>query len=271
VVANAGDSRAVLCRRRTPRAPAADDDDRDDDNGAAAAEAGPADVTHAATGIEAVRMSTDHTPDLRSERERIEKAGGMVLTLGGAARVCCESSPCMLAVSRALGDRSLKFGGTVPRGLVTDEPECTFRRCDGTELLLVIVSDGVTDVLDDKTIARTALNAARAADVSTAEEAAVAAAEAVVKLSAERDSPDDITAVVTLLHDDAWKVSTNFDVVSLSVTMSVSVGVGATMSAAGAADGSVDEQEDDVDTGDENDSVNGVAEEADTTEEWVNP
>ena len=214
-------------------------------------------------------MSTDHTPDLRSERERIEKAGGLVLTLGGAARVCCESSPCMLAVSRALGDRSLKFGGTVPRGLVTDEPECTFRRCDGTELLLVIVSDGVTDVLDDKTIARTALNAARAADVSTAEEAAVAAAEAVVKLSAERDSPDDITAVVTLLHDDAWKVSTNFDVVS--VTMSVSVSVGVTVSAAGTADGTVDEQEDDVDTGDEDDVVDGVAEEADTTEEWVNP
>ncbi|GIL63214.1 hypothetical protein Vafri_17340 [Volvox africanus] len=51
-VANAGDSRAVLCRRG-----------------------------------EAVRLSRDHTPALRAERERIEAAGGQVVVARGAARV----------------------------------------------------------------------------------------------------------------------------------------------------------------------------------------
>lgn len=236
IIANAGDSRAILCCRSvsTPVADAEEDDggaaatpdaaraanadtdtdatqdDTADVANADTAASGPKDDSAGDTatfGIEVVRLSTDHTPDLQNERLRIEEAGGMVLKVGGAARVCAETSPVMLAVSRALGDRSLKFAGTIPRGLVTDEPECIFRRCDGTELLLVIVSDGVTDVLDDETIARTALNAARSVGASTAEEAASAMAEAVVKLSVERNSPDDITAVAVVLHDDAWRAA----------------------------------------------------------------
>ncbi len=36
---------------------------------------------------QAVRLSRDHTPGLRAERERIEAAGGQVVVARGAARV----------------------------------------------------------------------------------------------------------------------------------------------------------------------------------------
>ena len=77
-VANAGDSRAVLCREG-----------------------------------QAVRLSRDHTPALRSERERIEAAGGQVVTARGAARVLAPavqgaSTVKALSVSRSLGDPDFK-------------------------------------------------------------------------------------------------------------------------------------------------------------------
>ncbi|XP_071710146.1 probable protein phosphatase 2C 75 [Rutidosis leptorrhynchoides] len=68
IVANCGDSRAVLCR-----------------NG------------------KAVPLSVDHKPDREDERARIEALGGRILFAGNGARV-----EGVLAMSRAIGDRLLK-------------------------------------------------------------------------------------------------------------------------------------------------------------------
>merc|ERR1740138_1317176 len=65
VVANCGDSRAVLCR-----------------------------------GGEAVALSEDQKPDVASERERIERAGGFVAAVGPCLRI----DGWGLNLSRALGD-----------------------------------------------------------------------------------------------------------------------------------------------------------------------
>ncbi|PKA63916.1 putative protein phosphatase 2C 59 [Apostasia shenzhenica] len=68
LVANVGDSRAVICR---------------DGN--------------------AIAVSQDHKPHLADERKRIEDAGGFVMWAGGTWRVCG-----VLALSRAFGDKHLK-------------------------------------------------------------------------------------------------------------------------------------------------------------------
>eukprot|EP00035_Acanthoeca_spectabilis_P022671 m.445111 g.445111 ORF g.445111 m.445111 type:complete len:403 (+) comp19187_c0_seq1:203-1411(+) len=221
ICANAGDSRAVLCRKPAPPVAPPSNDGNDGDAttdaapgntslSAAAATAGAAAPTAAkdwegTARSSAIRLTTDHKPTLTSERERIVAAGGMVLTVGGVPRVCSENSPCMLAVSRALGNRSLKFGGSVPRGLITEVPDCSYHPYDGSELLVVLMSDGVSDVLEDQAISDVALEAALAAGAATPEEAADAAAEAVVRRARDLRSPDDITAVVVILSEDAWK------------------------------------------------------------------
>nr|XP_043618413.1 probable protein phosphatase 2C 75 [Erigeron canadensis] len=68
IVANCGDSRAVLCRHGKP-----------------------------------MPLSVDHKPDREDERARIEALGGRVLFVGSGTRV-----EGVLAMSRAIGDRFLK-------------------------------------------------------------------------------------------------------------------------------------------------------------------
>ncbi|MQL93834.1 hypothetical protein Taro_026490 [Colocasia esculenta] len=72
LVANVGDSRAVICR-----------------------------------GGSAVAVSRDHKPDQTDERQRIEDAGGFVMWAGCAASGTWRVGG-VLAVSRAFGDRLLK-------------------------------------------------------------------------------------------------------------------------------------------------------------------
>ncbi|CAE6925316.1 unnamed protein product [Symbiodinium sp. CCMP2456] len=110
LVANVGDSRAVLCRAaKEPLAP---------------------------QPLQACRLSEDHKPNRPDEQQRIEALGGVV-DLYGVWRVFCPSQVFFggraiprwgLAVSRAFGDLLLKepqkYGcAQVRGGLVTAEPE----------------------------------------------------------------------------------------------------------------------------------------------------
>jgi len=105
VVANVGDSRAILCRGGT-----------------------------------AVPLSEDHKPELPTERSRIENAGGSVGQVGPCYRVDCWG----LNLSRALGDFHYKANESLPaeeqkvipvpemRAIdLTDEDEFLFLGCDG--------------------------------------------------------------------------------------------------------------------------------------------
>lgn len=102
VVANVGDSRAVLSR-----------------------------------GGKAVPLSVDHKPNLREERLRIERAGGMV-AWAGTWRVSG-----VLAVSRAFGDRPLKrFVIATPdvrEEVLTPQDDC-----------VILATDGVWDVITNQ-------------------------------------------------------------------------------------------------------------------------
>jgi len=90
ITANVGDSRAVLCRSG-----------------------------------KAVRLSEDHKPDRKDERQRIEESGGSVLLIGqswrctkgkewGNTRFKMPEDQLLLACSRSLGDREAsRFGARI--------------------------------------------------------------------------------------------------------------------------------------------------------------
>eukprot|EP00920_Eleutheroschizon_duboscqi_P019151 GHVT01045351.1.p1 GENE.GHVT01045351.1~~GHVT01045351.1.p1 ORF type:complete len:418 (+),score=109.24 GHVT01045351.1:1295-2548(+) len=116
VTAHCGDSRAVLCR-----------------------------------GGQAVALTLDHKPNNRLERERIERAGGVVMNLGGTWRllsVSIETKKAFgLATSRAFGDAPLKQ----PRALVVVTPDVSVETLSLTEdSFLVLATDGVFDVLSEQ-------------------------------------------------------------------------------------------------------------------------
>ncbi|KAG2422935.1 hypothetical protein HXX76_015686 [Chlamydomonas incerta] len=169
-VANAGDSRAVLCREG-----------------------------------QAVRLSRDHTPALRSERERIEAAGGQVVTARGAARVLAPavegaSTVKALSVSRSLGDPDFKA-----TGLLISEPDvAVVPLVAGQDTFLISASDGLWGLVGDQdavdAVAAVLAEYARMS-ASARSGAAKAAARALLKLAQDCGSVDDITVVVTVF---AW-------------------------------------------------------------------
>lgn len=116
-VANAGDSRAVLCRRP---------------GGAGAPRT-------------AVALTTDHKPASPSEAARIRAAGGFVSSIGGVTRVNGN-----LSLSRAIGD--LQYKGDASRGrahqVVTAEPDVRTSPLQPGDEFLLLACDGVWDVVD---------------------------------------------------------------------------------------------------------------------------
>jgi len=118
VVANAGDSRAVLCR-----------------NG------------------EAVDMSEDHKPNLPSERARIRRAGGSIMEqrFGSHTQYRVNGN---LNLSRSIGDLGYKQNVYLrPQDqIICSTPDVKhFRRQAGDEFL-VLACDGVWDVLSSQEV-----------------------------------------------------------------------------------------------------------------------
>lgn len=110
VCANAGDSRAVLCR-----------------------------------GGLAQSLSRDHKPGDHSERRRIEAAGGIITAAQCAGRTVTRVNG--LSLSRALGDHAQKRADLRPeQQAVTAMPEiCTAKRSPDDEFV-VLACDGIWDV-----------------------------------------------------------------------------------------------------------------------------
>jgi len=150
-------------------------------------------------------LSDDHKPNRPDERQRVEAAGGHVISWNGA-RVMG-----VLAMSRALGDRFL-------RPYVIADPEITFTRRAAQDEVLVLASDGLWDVVSNGeacAIAAAHLKRARAAERSGAAAAggggggdsedapldpAKVAAGSLVKLALARGSCDNISVVVVDLN-----------------------------------------------------------------------
>jgi len=118
VIANVGDSRAVLGTRS--------------DDGALAA----------------VQLTVDFKPNLPQEKERIRRCNGQVYCLAdepGVYRVWQPSrdSP-GLAMSRAFGDYSVKDYGVI------SAPEVTQRKISSRDHFVILATDGVWDVLSNE-------------------------------------------------------------------------------------------------------------------------
>mmetsp|Transcript_18800 Transcript_18800/g.34089 ORF Transcript_18800/g.34089 Transcript_18800/m.34089 type:complete len:337 (+) Transcript_18800:953-1963(+) len=88
-------------------------------------------------------MSTEHLASNLSERQRIEAAGGHVLTVGGCQRV-----QGTLVVSRSIGDPAFK-------DFLICEPSLFYHTVDCSDVALVLASDGLYAVMNDAEIAAT--------------------------------------------------------------------------------------------------------------------
>ena len=168
-VANAGDSRAVLCCRP---------------GGAGAPRT-------------AVALTTDHKPASPAEAARIRAAGGFVSSIGGVTRVNGN-----LSLSRAIGD--LQYKGDASRGrehqVVTAEPDVRTSPLQPGDEFLLLACDGIWDVVDRQA----AVEAVGAALDSGAPPSAAACALLDACLSPDPRATrgagcDNMTALVVLL------------------------------------------------------------------------
>ena len=139
-VASVGDSRCVLCR-----------------NG------------------KAVRLTTDHKPDLPDEQRYIESRGGSVQ--GGRVSG-------MLAVSRALGDGLFN-------DLINPTPSFTCGKLSPEDSYLIMACDGVWDVMKDQ----------EAVDLIATEIDPLQAARKIRDKAYERHSQDNISVIVVFLAE----------------------------------------------------------------------
>ncbi|KAK5893151.1 hypothetical protein CgunFtcFv8_006050 [Champsocephalus gunnari] len=148
VVGNAGDSRAILSR-----------------------------------GGEAKKLTRDHCPDLRDERERIKRCGGFVTwNSAGVSHVNGR-----LAMTRSIGDFHLKTSGVIA------EPET--RRVTlnhDTDSFLALTTDGINFLLSDQEIC----------DVINKCHDPTEAAEVIAQQALQYGSEDNASVVVVPLS--AW-------------------------------------------------------------------
>jgi protein phosphatase 1L len=155
LVANAGDSRAVLVQR----------DGR----------------AHA--------LSQDHKPNRPDEVRRIQALGGSVF-FHGVWRVSG-----VLAVSRAIGDRTLK-------PYVSATPELAWWECTPQDAALVLACDGLWDVLSNEQVAEVVLAAMHPlpGGVEEPHTPAQRASAALVRHAIMSGSMDNVTAIVVDLR-----------------------------------------------------------------------
>lgn len=153
-----------------------------------------------ARGGRAARLSEEHRPSANAaEAERVLQAGGRLVALapGAAARVVGASGPakykaCM--VTRALGDFAFKH----PDPLLSPEPSVRSVLLTPSDVMLLVATDGVTDVLGDDDALAIALDALEKAKEMTDDGTALAqaAARAVTAASLAHGSRDNVTAAV---------------------------------------------------------------------------
>ncbi|XP_020423825.1 probable protein phosphatase 2C 24 [Prunus persica] len=140
-------------------------------------------------------LSVDHKPDRPDELKRIEEAGGRVIYWDGP-RVLG-----VLAMSRAIGDNYLK-------PYVSCEPEVTITDRTAEDECLILVSDGLWDVVSNDTacgVARMCLRGKRLAAAeaetdgsssSSSDRACFDASMLLTKLALARHSTDNVSVVV---------------------------------------------------------------------------
>ncbi|KAI3667760.1 hypothetical protein L6452_42829 [Arctium lappa] len=125
-------------------------------------------------------LTSDHRPSRQDEKLRIESLGGYVDSSRGVCRVLGS-----LAVSRGIGDRSLKQW-------ITSEPETKMLKIVPEFEFLIMASDGLWDKVSNQE----AVDIARPLCASAE---AVSACKKLVELSVSRGSVDDVSVMIVQL------------------------------------------------------------------------
>ncbi|EER05995.1 phosphatase, putative [Perkinsus marinus ATCC 50983] len=199
-VANIGDSACFLVQRIPVQTPAGIDHHQQQQQQG----------RHPNYKLEVKSCHTNHKPEDQAEKERIVKNGGaMVTPAGGVVRVAAadyedkmkaykkatnaglgavEKPPIALAVSRAFGDREFK----TPNKLVVSEPSVNhYTLSPETDIALVLVCDGVTDVMTPAMIGAKILQYNRKPK---------AASGGLIQEAYQRGSQDNLTAITVFLN-----------------------------------------------------------------------
>lgn len=134
-----------------------------------------------------MQVTRDHTPEWNDEKNRIASHGGHIVQMqNDGPRVMG-----VLTMTRAIGDTAL-------RPLVIADPEVTIlQRCENEEFL-ILATDGLWGVMDDKDVcalAKKCFNRAQARGTSP-QAAAKLAAAVLVRTALDRGGLDNVTAVV---------------------------------------------------------------------------
>ncbi|KAF6260470.1 phosphatase 2C-like domain-containing protein [Scenedesmus sp. NREL 46B-D3] len=148
------------------------------------------------------RLSVEHRLDNAAEAERILEAGGRLVRLqpGASPRVMGTSNQTRFKgsmVTRSLGDFAFKH----PQALLSAEPHVAQQELAPSDKLVVLASDGVSDVLPDDDLLGVAMTALEQTRNCTNSGSALAKAAATVIMNAalEAGSHDNITVVAMLL------------------------------------------------------------------------
>ncbi|KAF8069639.1 protein phosphatase 2C 8 [Scenedesmus sp. PABB004] len=156
-----------------------------------------------ARGGRGQRLSVAHRGDNAEEAERVLTAGGRLVAFrpGATPRVMGSSTQTRFKgsmVTRSLGDFSFKH----PQPLISAEPHVAATELRPADELVLLASDGATDVLPDDDMLGTALDAIAAAQEQGTvggQALAKAAATAIVRAALAAGSTDNITVVSVLL------------------------------------------------------------------------
>jgi len=164
----------------------------------ATANAGDSRVVMGTRDGRVVRLSEDHTPEVPTERRRIEQEGAAVVNACGIWRIVLPSKRGLglagLSVSRGFGDLEYKQ----PAGVVSAVPDVTLRVLDLREDSFVIfASDGVWGPVSDQDAVRIVASGLR----EGGNDPAGLAAQQLVEEAHRRDGHDDKTALVVWFGD----------------------------------------------------------------------
>uniref|UniRef100_A0A383W5L0 PPM-type phosphatase domain-containing protein n=1 Tax=Tetradesmus obliquus TaxID=3088 RepID=A0A383W5L0_TETOB len=164
-----------------------------------------------ARGGSGQRLSVEHRLDNAAEAERVLEAGGRLVAFkpGAVPRVMGTSNQTRFKgsmVTRSLGDFAFKH----PQALLSAEPHVTQQELAPSDRLVVLTSDGVTDVLPDDDMLGVAMRALEQTQNCTNSGSALAkaAAMAIMTAAMEAGSHDNIT-VVTMLLDWGGEYATD--------------------------------------------------------------
>ena len=138
-----------------------------------------------------IRLTQDHKPDRPDEQDRLSRAGGHVVDVGGVWRVFTPNVVSVgtrtlqwgLAVSRAFGDLALKN----PNEIVSAVPELNVIETVGNGSVFVVACDGIFDVLTDEETADAAI---------AANDSDQGGPSSVIRSAYGKLSDDNLTAIV---------------------------------------------------------------------------